>query len=172
MHTNDMTLCFVKDIKNPTPTVAFTRVSGNPVSRTAKAGDTMDKRVLLLITSVSVFSGHVSAIQPYENWPEITGPYLGQEPPGLQAEMFAPGIISTDQSEINSVFTHAGDEFYFTTWTREAGTKILVSRLLGGRWSAPDLASFSTHPSDVDPAISHDGNLRAVVNDQLAGSPS
>jgi len=75
----------------------------------------------------------------------------------LKARIFAPGIISTDGSEINSVFTPDGGEFYFTVWTQETGTKIMVTRQLDGRWSAPEVASFSNDISDVDSAISSDG---------------
>ena len=92
-----------------------------------------------------------------DDWPVLVGPYLGQDPPGLTVEMFAPGVISTDQSEINSAFSPAGDEFYYTAWTPEAGTKIMVSRWTDGHWSKPEAASFSTHPTDVDPAFGYDG---------------
>jgi hypothetical protein len=75
----------------------------------------------------------------------------------MAAELFAPKLISTDQSEIGSVFSPDHDEFYFTTWTREIGTKIMVVRQVDGVWTAPEIASFSNHPSDVDVAISIDG---------------
>lgn len=42
------------------------------------------------------------------------GPYLGQKPPGMIPEIFAPGIISTAKEELNSVFSLDGREFYFT----------------------------------------------------------
>jgi len=117
----------------------------------------MRKRVLLLITISFVFSPHAFATLSYDDWPDVAGPYFGQEPPGMTAEIFAPGVISTDRSEINSVFAPDRDEFYFTTWTTETGTKILVTRQVEGRWSAPEVASFSNHPTDVDLAISYDG---------------
>lgn len=90
-------------------------------------------------------------------WPVLSGPYLGQVPPGLEAEIFAPDIISTDGSEINAAFTPDGREFFYTAWTPETGTRIMTSRLLGDRWTEPARAPFSTHPTDVDPAISPDG---------------
>lgn len=40
-------------------------------------------------------------------------PYLGQKPPGLIPEVFAPGIISTNRWEVNGVFTPDFKEFYF-----------------------------------------------------------
>jgi len=75
----------------------------------------------------------------------------------MTAEIFAPDIVSTDLSEINSVFAPDRDEFYFTTWTEETGTKIMVTGQIDGRWTTPEVASFSNHPSDVDLVISYDG---------------
>ena len=48
-----------------------------------------------------------------DEFPRLTGPYLGQKPPGLIPEMFAPGIVSTDDLEIEGVFSPSMDEFYF-----------------------------------------------------------
>jgi Tol biopolymer transport system component len=112
---------------------------------------------LVLVSAVYLSPQQAFAATYNEGWTKVTGPYLGQEPPGMTVEMFAPDIVSTDQSEINSVFSPDMNEFYFTTWTRETGTKILVTSQIDGQWSAPQVASFSNHPSDVDPAISYDG---------------
>ncbi|SNY99943.1 TolB family protein [Flagellimonas pacifica] len=49
------------------------------------------------------------------NFPLIEGPYMGQEPPGMIAEPFAPGIISKEGWEIEGVFAPGMKEFYFTT---------------------------------------------------------
>ena len=117
----------------------------------------MRGRNSLLITVVFILSNQAVATSAYDNWPVVSGPYLGQQPPGMTAEMFAPGIVSTEKSEINSVLTPDGGEFYFTTWEPETGTRIMVTRQVDGKWVLPERASFSTHPSDVDPAIGHDG---------------
>lgn len=42
------------------------------------------------------------------------GDYLGQDPPGLTARVFAPGFVSTRHGELNAVFARDGREFYFT----------------------------------------------------------
>ncbi|MFD2567629.1 hypothetical protein [Pseudotenacibaculum haliotis] len=47
-------------------------------------------------------------------------PYLGQEPPGVNAQVFAPGLVSTLDWEIGGVFTPDFKEFYFL---REVGEK-------------------------------------------------
>lgn len=89
--------------------------------------------------------------------PIARGPYLGQEPPGLTPTLFAPGIISTDKRELNSVFTPDGDEFYFAYSEGSGQYTIMVTKQVDGLWGPPEIASFSTEHSNVDLAISHDG---------------
>ncbi len=50
-----------------------------------------------------------------EEFPALVGPYMGQEPPGMVAEPFAPGIISKEGWELEGVFAPGMTEFYFTT---------------------------------------------------------
>lgn len=49
------------------------------------------------------------------DFPTLEGPYMGQKPPGMVAEPFAPGIISKDGWELEGVFAPGMKEFYFTT---------------------------------------------------------
>lgn len=102
--------------------------------------------------------GPGDALPDGTTWPDVSGPYLGQEPPGTEAALFAPNIISTEHSEIGSVFSTDHTEFYFTTWTEATGTKIMVTRQVDGTWLKPVVASFSNHPTDVDVAISSDNS--------------
>ncbi len=53
------------------------------------------------------------------NFPPLEGPYMGQTPPGMVAEPFAPGIISTKGWEVEGVFAPGMNEFYFTTSPKE-----------------------------------------------------
>ncbi len=52
-------------------------------------------------------------------FPVLKGPLLGQPPPGMVAEPFAPGIISIDGWELEGVFAPGMKEFYFTTRSGE-----------------------------------------------------
>lgn len=60
---------------------------------------------------------HLASSKSYsqDEFPLLTGPYLGQTPPGKVAEPFAPGIISTEGWELEGVFAPGMKEFYFTT---------------------------------------------------------
>jgi hypothetical protein len=87
------------------------------------------------------------------------GPYLGQAPPGLEPQIFAPGIVTlSDRSEWTGSFTPDGQEFYFTisnlSWTVNA---VMVTSLVEGVWSTPTAASFSGQYIDWTVYPSPDG---------------
>ena len=76
------------------------------------------------------------------------------------AELVGPGTISTPDNELNSAFTPDGRTMYFT---RTAGANgrfgvIVKSTLRNGRWTTPEVASFSGRYSDYDPFVSPDGS--------------
>lgn len=55
-----------------------------------------------------------------DEFPVLEGPYMGQKPPGMVAEPFAPGIISKEGWELEGVFAPGMKEFYFTTNRKKA----------------------------------------------------
>ncbi|WP_076415356.1 PD40 domain-containing protein [Shewanella sp. UCD-KL12] len=59
-----------------------------------------------------------------DTFPVLTGPYMGQKPPGRIAEPFAPGTISKEGWEIEGVFAPGMREFYYTT--RGADSKKII----------------------------------------------
>ncbi|MCP4727611.1 MAG: hypothetical protein GY863_21405, partial [bacterium] len=81
---------------------------------------------------------------------------MGQKPPGMTPEIFAQGFISTNDSELNSVFTPDGKEFYFAS---HDGEKYFIkyTKQVNGIWTTPVTAPFSGIYSDVDISISYDG---------------
>ena len=115
----------------------------------------MKKTIFLLIAVFSILNSFTSAICQ-ENFPVLKGPYLGQNPPGMTPEIFAPGIFSTDGNEFNAVFTPSGEAVYFTV-TKDDGQDIMVIKKKNGKWQQRELASFSSTFRDVDPFITSDG---------------
>lgn len=89
-------------------------------------------------------------------FPELRGPYLGQNPPGMQPEIFAPGIVSTGLATRDLAMTPDGDEIYFSV-TVGGRTMIMVSRIDDGVWREPEVAPFSGRYLDIEPSISPDG---------------
>ena len=66
----------------------------------------------------------------------VEGPYLGQEPPGNEARVFAPNVISTEEYEFGSVFNKAGNAFYYGV---DLGGRNVIrsSELKNNVWSKP-----------------------------------
>jgi hypothetical protein len=76
------------------------------------------------------------------------GPYLGQRPPGVTAEVFAPGLIPEDEWAGCSGFLRGGTVFVFSSM--KAGTDwrfkpTYVMELEGGKWTERSVAPFSSH---------------------------
>ena len=93
-------------------------------------------------------------------FPELKGPYLGQETPGRKPEVFAKGIVSGRYGlHSNVVFSPDGREAFWSIMIpprgRGYGTgKTLVSRMVEGRWTYPVEAVVDGIPLD-DVAFFH-----------------
>lgn len=82
---------------------------------------------------------------------------FGQAKKNLQSEIFAEGIISTN-NVFASTFTPDGKTVYFTQATLDRSQlKVMVSRLKNGQWQTPTLAEFGGKHRDFDPFITPDG---------------
>lgn len=84
----------------------------------------------------------------------LSGPYLGQTPPGSTPVVFAPDVVSTEGPELNAVFSADGKEFYFT---REVGWRIEVMRQVDGVWTLPKATKPAGEYGAVDPFMTRDG---------------
>jgi hypothetical protein len=104
-----------------------------------------------------LFSLTINPSLQEKDFSTLKGPYLGQKPPGMTPEIFAPGFISTDKRELNSVFTPDGKEFYYSIQAPGAGYKIYYTKETRNGWSNPKPVPFSSDNSDVDMCITHDG---------------
>lgn len=108
-----------------------------------------------------------------DDYYQLTGDYLGQQPPGATPKLFAPGIVSTGLSERDLAITPDGDEIYFSgvIGANHNFSAILVVKRVDGRWSKPEVAPFSGNYMDLEPAISPDGQrLFFLSNRPLPGS--
>ncbi len=113
--------------------------------------------VALLTLTFTSFSRGTTVAQSGRASSLLQGPYLGQDPPGLEPEVFAPGVVSTDGNEVNSVFTRDGKEVYFSKFAGGRGYTIMVMREESDGWTAPTVAPFSGDYSEVDMFVTHDG---------------
>ena len=104
------------------------------------------------------------------DFPKLTGPYLGQKPPGMTPEIFAPGIVSTGMREFASVFSPDGTFFFFTNSSAPFATILFMERR-NDEWTSPRVAPFSGRYRDLDMMFSHDNSrLFFCSNRPLNGS--
>lgn len=76
-----------------------------------------------------------------QSFPRLQGPYLGQKPPGMAPETFAPGVITTNEEEGSSGFARGGTVFLFQKFL-QGRCHTYITRLVNGAWTAPELIPF------------------------------
>jgi hypothetical protein len=107
-------------------------------------------------THVSVFVS--KSLQSSTEFPVLKGPYLGQKPPGLSPELFAPWIVSTGEDEATPVFSPDGREFFYSAkMGPEKRLTIMASKVMAETWTKPEIAPFSGKYYDAVTSISPDG---------------
>lgn len=94
-----------------------------------------------------------------KNFPVLKGPYLGQKPPGMKPEIFAPGIISIeDGKEYKPTISPDATEIFFIRRTpRKRNDCIWTSRLENGKLTIPQIAPFTYRCFEGQPCFTPDG---------------
>ena len=109
-----------------------------------------------IVASLAFFMSITACSQEKPDFPALKGPYLGQKPPGMIPEIFAPGIISTGFSENIVFFTQCGKELYY--YLRGVPCSVIVCmKEENGQWTKPKVAPFSIRYSG-EFCLSPDGN--------------
>ncbi|TFG76457.1 MAG: hypothetical protein E4H23_09585 [Chrysiogenales bacterium] len=108
---------------------------------------------LAIVSSVCALMA-ASIFSQLADFPKLTGPYLGQKPPGMTPEIFAPGIVSTRADESALEISAAGNEILFI----RKNSIMLITRNGDGTWNKPVTAPFSGEFIDDEPCYSPDGN--------------
>ncbi len=117
-----------------------------------------------LVFSMSLIFSHCSG---QDNVPILEGPYLGQRPPGLTPEVFAPGLVSTSELNERDVnFSSDGKEFYFTRWPTEGDWNVMFMRQENGRWTEPQRASFSGKYHEAEAFFAPDENQMFFISNR------
>jgi len=90
--------------------------------------------------------------------------FLGQKPPGLVPEIFAPGIVSTKNFERSPLFDPLTQEFYFLRQQKDEASKTYVIRFRNGAWQKPVLKD-GMKGYGMKSFISTDGNKLYFANE-------
>jgi len=89
----------------------------------------------------------------------LSGPYLGQTPPGTTPQIFAPGIVSTPAHEFSCSFTPDGKEFYFTRMDPKRGQNLIfVTKCIDEIWTNPEVVPFIQNRMSFEPRVTPDGS--------------
>lgn len=73
-------------------------------------------------------------------------------------QIFEPGVISTGDYETHATFSPTGDTVYFIKTSYDLKVSaICVSYKRNGKWTNPEVASFSGRYMDADPFVTRDG---------------
>jgi len=93
-----------------------------------------------------------------DKWPILKGPYLGQKPPGMTPEIFAPGIVSlADFHDFKGAFSPDGKEYYFC---RHSLPKVIptlfFTKIVDGVWTEPTQLPIAKGNRTFHPCISSD----------------
>lgn len=114
-----------------------------------------------ICTIIAMLAITISITAQQKEFPKLTGPYLGQKPPGMTPEIFAPGVISKESSqEFAGTFAPDGKAFYFTRrpeYDDFQAQRIWFTREINGKWTEPEPAPFSENCMELEPSISPDG---------------
>ena len=98
----------------------------------------------MMMSGVSKAQNEVSVLE---------GPYLGQTPPGLTPEIFAPGLVSTTQRDGSGFFSPDMKEFYFTRKNSDENIWSLIAyKSENNKWH-----KFVVRPRVGRPNVSPDG---------------
>jgi hypothetical protein len=100
--------------------------------------DTVSALLLPILVAAAV------PVAEADGFPELTGPYFGQPPPGAEAEVFAPDLVSLEgRYEFAVSFAPGGERMLFTVQTAEESVLVLHSQVKDRRWTRPEPVSLA-----------------------------
>ena len=112
----------------------------------------------ILLSIIPVFINHAQQ----DDFPVLKGSYLGQKPPGMTPEIFAPGIVSSEHQERSSLsISSDGREIWWSRWRLPHDLDkypqiIMFIRDENGEWQ--DAIDMGTHFANTRfPSVSPDG---------------
>ena len=73
-----------------------------------------------------------------DGFPELSGPYLGQKPPGKEPQLFMPGFVSTTDLNICIAFLNSGKVCVFSNDVN----RIYFTYEKDGHWTQPEPAPW------------------------------
>ncbi len=126
-----------------------------------RRGQTMKNRflsVLLVLIFIACMRG-VSAPQTSKSY-DVQGPLPAPR-------IFAEGVISTGDYDTHPAFSPDGNTLYFVKMAPDVSKwTMFVSYFKNGKWSEPEIASFSGQYWDADPYFTKEGNTLYFISNR------
>ncbi|MFC1725009.1 TolB family protein [candidate division KSB1 bacterium] len=127
---------------------------------------------ILFFTTILILncSKSTTSAQNNDDFPEITGQYLGQEPPGTTPVRFPPGVLLAN----NTWFWHGplafspdGRELHFAKYIRSSDDiRLYFMKIENGRWTEPQTVPFNSEYDGNNPLFSPDGNKLYYISNR------
>ncbi len=117
---------------------------------------TIRSNLPVLILLFLSLCGFLRAQQNPTDFPVLSGPCVGQKPPGYIPQVFMPGFVSSNRIPKHSAlsFSPDGKEVY---WSVANPFAIYFMKLENGNWTKPQVAPFTKGLECSSPAFSPDG---------------
>ncbi|MBE0654881.1 MAG: PD40 domain-containing protein [Bacteroidales bacterium] len=110
---------------------------------------------LILISCILAVA--ITTYAQQSDFPKLSGPYLGQKPPGMIPELFAPEVMNSEVGYHSSIiFSPDLTEAYWSPMARE--NILFYSRIVNGKWSGPAVLETGLKKGAHDATLSPDGN--------------
>jgi Tol biopolymer transport system component len=132
----------------------------------------------LIAFAYLAFSGLSACRGVQDPWPvefpALSGPYLGQTPPGLTPVRFGPAALHSNGAwwwHSSPGFSPDGMEMYWTKYVPSATPSFQMAFTTGrsGQWTVPDRPSFAGTVLENQPRFSADGNSITYVSAAAPG---
>jgi hypothetical protein len=131
------------------------------------------KKLILIIYALLAIATMMNAQQ--NNFPKLTGHYLGQQPPGSTPEIFAHEILSSQLHPHGSLaFSNDGRSIYWSAMLKDGPQQtIFCSEFDWKSLSMPRKADFAADSGNGGPAFSADGKriyfslIMPAINQQV-----
>lgn len=92
------------------------------------------------------------------SFPSLSSHYLNQPLPNNQSQIFAPGIISTEENHDYAISFHPnGQELLLSTRIYGEENYLINMKFENNHWSAPEAPSFASDFPEGEPIFSPDG---------------
>ena len=125
------------------------------------------KPILLFVLFFVAFKSHAQQ----SNNATLNDFYFNQPAPADTPALFAPNVISNELSNRDMAISPNGDELFYTIqYYRGLISVIMHSKKTNGKWSTPEVASFSGTYNDLEPAFSFDGTKLYFISNRTVNN--